>query len=388
VRFSPRTGPDTRTDAGTTTVRTHRDFRALLGRIEPGDLAVIDRRDLDAASARALVERKPYAVLNAAEFVSGRFANLGPEVLANAGIVLLEAEPDRVRALKDGSVLRVEDSTVYDGDLVVLEAHRLTAEEIRDRMDRARSGMASQLDTFAHTASEFVRREQGVLLHGTGLPTLRTGLEGRSVVVVGPHATAAEVRRLARFVREQKPVLIGVDGGAELLQRGRRRADILVISAHGSPSDRVMRRAREVVLHGAPDAVRRQADKLNLPLHTVASGASSTDIALLLAHAGGARLVIPVGDPGTLEALIDRERSDQASTVLTRLRLGNTLVGSSVVPLLYTGRVRMWHLLLVLLAAVAVLVFTIAATPIGNDGWHHFLDRLPGWLSGPLGGGS
>jgi uncharacterized membrane-anchored protein len=102
----------------------------------------------------------------------------------------------------------------------------------------------------------------------------------------------------------------------------------------------------------------------------------------LLAHRGGARLVVPVGDPATLEELIDRERSEQASTVLTRMRLGTSVVEASAVPLLYTGRVRGWHLLLVLLVAVAVLVFTIAATPIGNDWWHNASDHLPGWLGG------
>ena len=109
---------------------------------------------------------------------------------------------------------------------------------------------------------------------------------------------------------------------------------------------------------------------------------SSTDVALLLAHGGGARLVVPVGDPATLEALIDRERSDQASTVLTRMRLGASVVEASAVPLLYTGRVRTWHLLLVLLLAVAVLGFTLAATPIGHDWWGDLSDRLPTRLGG------
>jgi uncharacterized membrane-anchored protein len=202
-------------------------------------------------------------------------------------------------------------------------------------------------------------------------------------VVVGPHASAADLRRLSRFLREQKPVLIGVDAGAELLAGRRRKPDVVVLSADAAPSDRVLARTREVVLHGAGEAVRRQVDKLNLPTHTVTTGAASTDVALLLARLGDARLVVPVGDPFTLEELIDRERSDQASTVLTRLRLGGTVVEASAVPLLYTGRVRTWQVLLVLLAAVAVLAFTIVATPIGNDWWHqHAADQLPHWLGG------
>jgi len=345
-------------------------------------MVVIDRRDLDASSARALLERRPSAVLNAAEFVSGRFANLGPAILVDAGVLLLEGDPQQVRSLKDGSVLHLDGSMLYDGARVAVEARRLTGEEIRERMDHARTGMASQLDTFAHTASEFVRREESLLLHGVGLPDLRTDLSDKVVVVVGPHATAADIKRLSTFLREQRPVLIGVDAGAELLVGRRRRAHILVLSADAAPSDRSLRRAHEVVLHGAGEAVRRQVGKLNVPTHTVSSGAASADVALLMAQAGGARLVVPVGDPATLEELIDRERSDQASSVLTRLRLGSSVVEASAVPLLYTGRVRVWHVLLVLLVALCVLGLAVAATPIGNDWWHDLPDRLPGRLGG------
>jgi uncharacterized membrane-anchored protein len=380
MRFASR-GRSQSDAAGTLTARTHRDFRVLLEHLDEGDLVVLDRRDLDATSARRLAARKPFAVLNAAEFVSGRFASLGPEVLADAGIVLLEGDPDRVRAVRDRSLLRLDGSTLYDGERVVLEAHLVTAEEIRDRMERARGGMAAQLDTFAHTASEFLRREEGMLLNGTGLPALRTDLGGRTVVVVGPQATAADVRRLSRFLREQRPVLIGVGAGADLLVRGRRRPDVLVIGRDAAADDRALRRTQEVVLHEAGEAVRRRIDKLNLPSHSVTTSVSSVDVALLLAHAGGARLVVPVGDPATLEELIDRGRGDQASTVLTRMRLGNTVVEASAVPLLYTGRVRIWQLLVLLMVAVAVLAFTVAATPVGNDGWDnvlHWLRDLPG----------
>lgn len=380
MRFSPR-GADA-VATGTGTVRTHRDFRTLLTRVREGDIVVIDRRDLDAAAAQSLAELKPFAVLNATEFVSGRFANLGPARLADAGVVLLEGEPGEVRALKDGTVLRLDGGTLYDGARAAVSVRRVTAEEIRDRMDRARAGMGSQLDTFAHTVSEFLRREEGTVLHGTGLPELRADLGGRVVVVVGPQASATDLRRLRSFLREERPVVIGVDGGAELLGRRRRRIDVVVLSADAAPTDRVLRRAREVVLHGAGESARRQVGKLNVPVHSATTGASSTDVALLTAHRAGARLVVPVGDPATLEELIDRERSDQASTFLTRLRLGNTVVDAGAVPLLYTGRVRRWHLALVLLVAIAVLVVTVAATPIGNDWWHDLVDGRPGWLGG------
>ena len=383
MRFPSRARSGPNEPGSAATVRVHRDFRRLLERLQPGDIAVIDRRDLDAASAKLLVDRAPSAVLNASEFVSGRFANLGPAALADAGVLLLEGDAAQVRALKDGTVLRLDGDCLYDGAVVAVDVRRLHLDDIHGRMDDARSGMAIQLDTFASTASEFLRREEGVLLNGTGLPELRTQLAGRTVVVVGPHVTARDLRRLSTFLREQKPVIIGVDAGAEVLAGRRRHADVVVLSADGAPSDKVLRRANEVVLHGAGEAVRRQVGKQNLPTHTVSTGASSTDVALLLARLGDARLVVPVGDPFTLEDLIDRERSNQASTVLTRLRLGDTLVEAGAVPLLYTGRVRVWQLLLVLLAAIAVLVLALVMTPIGNDWWHqHAADHVPTWLGG------
>jgi uncharacterized membrane-anchored protein len=377
MRIRPRADDGAEATGERTTVRTHRDFRTLLTRIEPGDLVVVDRRDLDAASAKQLAERRPLAVLNTAEFVSGRFANLGPSVLLDAGVILLEGDAAEVQGLRAGTVVRLDGDVLHTGESSRVAVRRLTSEEVRDRMDRARVGMATQLETFAHTASEFLRREQAVLLNGDGLPELRTPLAGRTVVVVGEHATAADLRRLSSFLRQERPVLIGVDGGAELLSR-RRRLDVLVLSRDGAPSERTVRRAREVVLHGAGDAVRRQVDKANLPTHQVTTSAASTDVALLMAHQAGARLVVPVGDPATLEELIDRERSDQASTVLTRMRLGTSVVEAGAVPLLHTGRVRAWHLLVLLLVAIAVLGLTIAATPIGNDWWHQLVDHLPG----------
>lgn len=377
MSFPKRRISDPVTDGRSGTVRTHRDLATLLTRVREGDLVAIDRRDLDATTARALLARKPWAVLNASEFISGRFANLGPRLLAEHGVTLLEADPEHVRALTDGSVVRLDGSTLYEGAVVVADVRPLTLDEVDQRMEQARTGIAAQLDSFAHTASEFLRREEGLLLHGTGAPELRTKLAGRTVLVVGPQTTKAELRRLRTFIREQKPVVIGVDAGGDLAARVRRRVDVLVLSGPGVAEDRTLARTREVVLNGTGEAVRRRLEQRNLPTHEIRSSAPGADLGMLLAHLGGARLVVPTGSPGTLEEFIDNTRNDQASNVLTRLRLGGTVVEASAVPLLYTGRVRRWHLAVVLLAAAAVLAFTVAATPVGQDLWRDFGDLLP-----------
>ncbi|MFL6154858.1 MAG: putative cytokinetic ring protein SteA [Marmoricola sp.] len=376
MRLRNRSVPPSTT--GTTlTVRSHRDPATLLERAEPGDLLVIDHRDLDAETARRLVDARPYAVLNASEFISGRFANLGPRLLAGAGIRILEGDRDLVLGLRDGGSFRLEGTTLYDGPVVALDVREVSADQVVERMEAARSGLAAQLESFAHTASEFLRREEDLLLHGTGSPTLAAATAGRVCVVVTPTAQVADVKRLRRFIREQRAVVFAVDSGAESVVSCGLRPDVLVMSRAGTVQPKALARSREVVVNDTSTAARRRAEKLNLPVHTISTSAASVDIALLLAQRGDARLVIPIGTPASLDDFIDRDRSDQASSVLTRLRLGNVLIEGAAVPLLYTGRVRRWQLALVLLAAAAVLAVAVAATPVGHDWAHDLRNHLP-----------
>lgn len=350
------------------TVRAHRTLAPLLARIRPGDLVVIDQRDLDAETARALVGRRPLAVLNAAEFISGRFANLGPKVLAQAGVLVLEGRREEVLALRDGTPLRLHDGTLYDGAVVALDVRQLDQETIQARMDRARAGLGVQLDSFAHAASEFLRREEGLLLHGTGAPPLRTVLEGRVVVVAGPGTEKVDLRRLRRFVRRTGAALIGVDAGIDRLVEQRLRPDVAVLSGGSVVTDQALRRSREVVLADPGQAVQRQVEKMNLPASVIATSTAPLDIGLLLAQRGGARLVVPVGSPAGLDEFIDRDRNDQASNVLTRLRLGPTVVDGRSVPLVLPSRTRAHWLTGSALLLVAALGAFLALTPAG-DTW-------------------
>lgn len=362
------------------TVRAHRNLATALDRTREGDLVVIDQRDVDAATARAILARKPYAVLNAAEFISGRYANLGPGLLMRGGVVLLEGDRSGVLAIADGKQLRLDGSTLYDGPVVALDVARLDQDQVTAQLDAARAGLATQLETFAHTSSELLRREEGLLLHGTGAPRLRARISGRPVVVAGPATTPADLKRLRGFLREQKPVLIGVDAGAEVLARQGRRADVLVLTGEGRVEDKALSRSREVVLTGTGEAARARIERYKLPFHDLRTTLAGADVGLLLAHLDGAHVIVTLGTPATLDDFVDRSLTEQASNVLTRLRAGTTLVDGASVPLLYTGRVRRWHVALVALAAVAVLAVTVAATPVGHDWWHSLHTHLPAGL--------
>jgi len=403
MKFPSRQKPVEGLPGTTGTVRMDRRTQPLLGRLRPGDIAVIDHLDLDGSTAEALVDCGVAAVVNASPFISGRYPNLGPELLVKAGVVLLDnVGSDVFTKINDGAVARVHEGQLFVGDDPVLAGRELSGEDVSVQMEEARGGLSTQLQSFTHNTTEFLRREQDLLLHGQGAPSTRTKLEGRPVViVVRGYDYREDLKRLRRYIREQRPVLVGVDAGADVLIAAGHRPDIVVVGenglAHGSRagdgstvSDKALQGAREVVLHTdrAGRAVGSdRLDKLGVrPLEFSASG-TSEDIAMLLADLGGASLIVSVGTHATLNEFLDRHRSGLASTFLTRLRVGPKLVDAKSVPQLYAGRVRFWHLLLVLLAGMLALLVAVVSTPNGQEWWTSVqadLEDLSNWLQGLL----
>jgi uncharacterized membrane-anchored protein len=375
------------------TVRIDRRTGPLLERLRPGDVAVIDHLDLDRASAEALVDSGVVAVVNASSFISGRFPNLGPDLLSRSGVLMVDAVGSEVFGrLRDGERVRVHGGAVLAGDQEVASGTQLAPEDVASRMQGARSGLATQLQAFTHNTTEFLRREHELLLHGQGVPGTRTSMEGRPVVVVADgHDVRADLRLLRRFIREQRPVLVGVDAGADALIAAGHRPDIVVVGGEGlsqgpaqqrgsTVSDKALRAAREIVLHtdrSGHAAGSDRLDRLGFQHGTLAASGMSEDMALLLADVGGASLVVTVGTHATLEELVDRQRAGLSSTFLTRVRVGPKLVDAKAVPLLYAGRVRLWHLVLVLLAGLVALAVAVLVTPVGQEWWSSSTGALP-----------
>jgi uncharacterized membrane-anchored protein len=387
----------------TGTARVDRRTSAVVSRARPGDVAVIDHLDLDRSHAEALVDAGVVAVVNAASFISGRYPNLGPNLLANAGVVMVDnAGAGVLKAVHDGSPVRIVGGKVFQGEAELAEGTVLTAEDVATRMEDARGGLATQLQSFTHNTTEFLRREQDLLLHGQGVPELRAKINGRPVViVVRGYDYRQDLRKMRRYIGEQRPVLIGVDAGADALLEARHRPDVVVVGEQGlgtgstnageqaqKVSDRALREAREVVVHA--DRSGRaigsdRLDRLGVRTQKLSASGTSEDVAMLLADAAGASLIIAVGTHATLDEFLDRQRSGLASTFLTRLRVGPKLVDAKGVHQLYAGRVRLWHLALVLLAGLVALAVAISATPVGGGWWEDLqaaLSDLFDWIQG------
>ncbi|WP_432479915.1 putative cytokinetic ring protein SteA [Nocardioides sp. GXQ0305] len=376
----------------TGTVRVDRRTKVLLPRLRPGDIAVIDHLDLDRATAQALLDARVAAVLNVSPFLSGRYPALGPALLAQGGVLMV----DRLEGLQhvtDGSRVRVHDEMVYVDNKPVALGREVGADLLDQEMTQARSGLATQLETFTHNSTEFLRREEALLLHGEGLPSGGARLAGRpAVIVVEGQEHRSELRRIGAFVRERRPVLIGVDRGADVLHEAGLAPHVVVLENSGGelPSAATLRAARDVVVRVDRGDRRplEHLERLGLRPVRVETSATSEDIALLLADDGDASVIVGVGMHATLDEFLDRQRAGLASTYLTRLKVGQRLVDATAVPVLYSGRLRPRHLFLALLVGLLALTVALATTPVGQEwlaqawAWFESLrSQVAGWLS-------
>ncbi len=365
--------------------------KGLTKRLRPGDVAVIDHLDLDRVSAEALVACQPAAVLNAARSTSGRYPNLGPEILVAAGIPLIDDLGADVMSLTEGHQLRVLDGAVYDGDTLVAEGVLQTEATVAAAMEEARAGLSVQLESFAANTMDYLRRERDLLLDGVGVPDITTEIDGRQVlIVVRGYHYKEDLVTLRPYIREYRPVLIGVDGGADAILDAGWKPD-LIVGDMDSVSDRALTCGAEVVVHAyrdgrAPGLAR--VEQLDVRHVVFPATGTSEDVAMLLADDKGAELIVAVGTHATLVEFLDKGRSGMASTFLTRLRVGSKLVDAKGVSRLYRNRISNLQLTLLVLAGLLALGVALASTAAGQTligllGAR--VDDITSWVSGLFG---
>lgn len=353
--------------------RIGRRTKDLTKRLSHADIAVIDHEDIDRVAAEALVEKRPLAVLNAARSTSGRYPNAGPRILVEAGITLVDdIGADVMTALADGERILVhEDGTVTARGEVVARGEPMDATRVEIAAEAARAGLSAQLELFAANTMEYMLRERDLLLDGVGTPDVRTELDGRpALIVVRGYHYKEDLVTLRPFIRENRPVVIGVDGGADaVLDAGYPLH--MIIGDMDSVSDRALRGGAELVVHAYRDGRAPGMERLeelgvaDRALTFPASG-TSEDIAMLLADEKGASVIVAVGTHGTLEEFLDKGRAGMSSTFLTRLRVGSKLVDAKGVSRLYRQRISTAQLVLLAVAGLLALAAALWATPGGQ----------------------
>ncbi|MEH0846067.1 putative cytokinetic ring protein SteA [Micromonospora sp. CPCC 205711] len=369
------------------TARLDRRTKRLAGRLRPGDIAVIDHVDLDRVAADSLVAVGVAAVLNAKPSVSGRYPNLGPEVLVAAGIPLLDDLGEGIfERVREGDTIRIEGNTVFVGDEPVAHGELQDAETVAKAMADAREGLSVQLEAFAANTMDYLRQERDLLLDGVGVPDIQTQMRGRHcLIVVRGYDYKADLDVLRPYIREFKPVLIGVDGGADALVEAGYTPD-MIIGDMDSVTDDVLRCGAEVIVHAYPDGRApglARVEGLGVPAITFPAAATSEDLAMLLADEKGASLLVAVGTHATLVEFLDKGRGGMASTFLTRLKVGGKLVDAKGVSRLYRQSISGSSLLLLVLSAVAAMASAVAVSTVGkaylgvvSEWWDNFVFQL------------
>ncbi|GAA3547060.1 thiamin pyrophosphokinase [Aeromicrobium flavum] len=358
---------------------------ADLSSVRSGDVVVLDSTDLEADTAQQLVERGVAAVLNVSSSSSGRYPNLGPQVLAGAGILLVDRVGEGVwQSLRSGDVVRIDDGVVHLGDTTVATGIEMTASRVRDQLDAASSGLSNQLDSIVTNAADTLRRDRAMLLEGAGIPAVSTQIKGRPVVIVaeGPDAEK-DLRSVRAFIHDHDPVLIGVAAGAERLIAAGLRPH-LVVGRDDDITGRMIERAGEVVIVSA-------SGRLDRPEHYEAHGrqpvvftAAGTpeNLAVLLADQNEAAVIVQVGAPSRLVDVVDGDTADAAGTFIARLRAGSRVVDAQAVAWFARQRLSWFTPLLLLLAGVVAVVAAVATTPLGHEWLAPVADRVSSWIEG------
>jgi uncharacterized membrane-anchored protein len=369
----------------TGTARLGRRTKSLVRRLGPGDVAIIDHRDLDRASAEELLESGVRVVVNVADSQSGRFPNPGPLLLVRGGVRLIDAPGAPLfDELGDGESVTVRGASLFRNGTCLASGRMLDANRLEAALAEQRARVTQSLEVFAENTLQYLREEGRLLAEGVDFPALRTRFRERHALVVarGP-GYKRDLAIVRPYVRDFRPVIVGVDGGADALLQAGMRPDVIV-GDMDSVSDRALRCGAELLVHAyrdgdAPGASR--LEELGLSYNTVAAPGISEDLGLLLAFEKGAELIVAVGTHFNLIEFLERDRAGMSSTFVTRLKVGEILIDAKGVSRLVSRQVGLWPLIAFAFTGLAAVVVAILASP----GLRHFIGLVAERLRDLLG---
>jgi uncharacterized membrane-anchored protein len=274
--------------------------------------------------------------------------------------------------------------------MIVAKGTVQTAASVAADMAMAEEGLADQLKAFVANTMEYIGRESQLLFDGIPAPELRTRLEGRHALIVARgYRHREDLQALRSYIREFKPVIIAVDGGANALVDAGYRPD-LIVGDMDSVSDKALTCGAELVVHAYPNGYAPGLPRVqDLGLESVLCPAPGTseDVAVLLAEEQGASLIVEVGMRFSLVEFLDKGRSGMASALLTRIKVGDKIVDAKGVSRLYRNRISGWALIVLALAAAVTIAVAVRFNPTGPIVLRFFgtqLETFWYWLTGLL----
>ncbi|HEX9966679.1 MAG TPA: putative cytokinetic ring protein SteA [Solirubrobacterales bacterium] len=349
------------------TARLGRRTKELVKRLQPGEVAVIDHLNIDRIAAEELIATGVRAVINASQSTDGRYPNAGPLMLARAGVLLVDVtEADPFELLDEGETVTVAGGSVRRREQEVLRGEALDAAELERRYERQRERVDEALAAFAENTVAHVRQETDLLAGAIEFPPTRTTFRDRHVlIVVRGDRHRRDLKALRAYIRDVRPIVVAVDGGADGALEAGLRPDI-ILGDMDSAGDAALRCGAELIVHAYPDGRAPGRDRLlgmGLEHTLVPAAGTSEDVAMLMAYEKGADLIVAVGAHFNLIEFLDRKRAGMSSTFLTRLRIGDKLVDAKGVSRLYNPGAGLGPLAPFLAAFAILLAILVIASP-------------------------
>ena len=351
----------------TGSARLGRRTKDLVKRLRPGEIAVIDHADLDRLAAEDLAASGVSGVVNCARSSTGRYPNTGPLVLARAGVRLVDAPGAPLfDELDDGDEVALRGGDVWHGEALLARGHVVDLAVASDQLAEQRERLDEAIAAFAQNTIEHAAEEVALLAGKIEFPAVRTRFRGRHALIVVRGTTyRKDLQALRAYIDDTKPVLVGVDGGADAILEEGFTPDV-VLGDMDSATDAVLQTGAELIVHAYADGDAPGRDRLKslgLDHVVVPAVGTSQDVAMLLAHENGAELIVSVGAHFNLTEFLDKNRAGMSSTFLTRLRIGETLVDAKGVSRLYNPGLSLQHMAMFLGAFAVLLTIVILTTP-------------------------
>jgi uncharacterized membrane-anchored protein len=344
-----------------------RRTKDLVKRLSSNDIAIIDHTDLDRVSAEELVESGVRVVVNVGASQSGRFPNPGPLALVRGGVRLIDVpDADLFDSVHEGELLTIRGAGLFRNGTCLATGRVLDERELERALGDQRGRVTEALEAFAENTMRYLREEGKLLAEGIDFPPLTTRFRDRHALVVarGP-GYKRDLRMVKPYIRDFKPVLIAVDGGADALLEAGYQPDVIV-GDMDSVSDKALRCGAELLVHGYRDGQapgETRAQKLAVPYQIARATGISEDVALLLAYEKGSELIVAVGTHFNLIEFLERNRAGMSSTFITRLKVGEILIDAKGVSRLASRQVGIWPLVLLALGGLGAIAVAIVVSP-------------------------
>ena len=337
--------------------------KQLVKRLKPYDIAVIDHQDLDEVAAGSLIESRVKAVINCAKNISGRYPTKGAQMLVEQGVVLVDDIGEQFYdEVQEKDIIEIKHQTLFiNSKPYGPKIQQLDRKKVAMLLRLSQTNIEDELKKFVNNTLDYAKKEKERVLSSKNMPNVLTTIKGRHVLIVVRGCNYKEdLKTIRGYIKDFRPVLIGVDGGGDALLAVGLIPDI-IIGDMDSVSDVCLKRCKEVIVHAYADGQApglERIKQLGLAHKVFPFPGTSEDIAMLLAYEKGADLIVAVGTHSNMIDFLEKGRRGMASTMLIRLKVGAKLVDARGVNKLYANNLKLAYCIPILIS-VLIPIFAV-----------------------------